>query len=140
MGCNFLAYAHSSFLKSGNENKGSQHFTMWQAPQFQQEWSMLGNSEEKVAFSKWDQYYSHCWEVINCPLSHIISFHLWCLPCLCSVIPSTRSLNIAIQSCHVFLNITGQSCHAANHVITLVEGVMKKRMVIGHSHWDNRQQ
>lgn len=140
LGCYFLAHAHSSFLKSGNENKGSYHFTMWQAPQFQHEWSTLGNSEEEMAFSRWDQCYSHCWEVTNYPLSHIISFHLWYLPCLCSAIPGTGSLNIASQSCHVFLNITGQLCHAANHRITLVQGVMEKRMVTGHSHWDYRQQ
>lgn len=51
----------------------------------------------------------------------------------------TGSLNTTIQSCHVFLNITGQSRHAENDGITLVEGVMEKRMVTGHSHWDYRQ-
>lgn len=73
------------------------------------------------------------------------SSQLWHLPCLCNAILLPRRyqvmvfFNVTTQSHHIFLNIIGQSCHAQNHGIALVEDVTKKRMVTGNSNWDYGQ-
>lgn len=138
-GCYFLAYAHSSFLKSGNENKGSNtslcgmhcNFNMkglcWEIQR--KKWHFQVGS---VLFPLWggDELPTFSYNILP---SMILALFV---PCHTRDRISKHSHSIVSRvSKH-----TGQSCHAANQEITLVEGVMEKRMVTGHSHWDYRQQ
>lgn len=108
---------------------------MWQAPQVQHEWSMLRNSEEEVACSRWDQCYSHCWgdELPTCPYNIFPSMIL-ALFVQGHTSDGISKHNHSIVSCvsKHYRSIT--SCWK-----WWDQGVMEKRMVTGHSHWDYRQ-